>query len=150
LFGYSKNEISGRNVVGTIVPRSESTGRDLAAIMGDIGRYPEHYKSHVNENLCKNGERVWIDWTNKAIQDENGNVVEILSVGNDITVHKRIEEALRESEEMFRSLAESAKAGIILTRGEEELLATILNVVHLYLRRVFTTILSTVRDLYGE
>jgi PAS domain S-box-containing protein len=119
LFGYSKNEILGSNVVGTIVPRSDSNGRDLAAIMEDIERYPERYKSHVNENLCKNGERVWIDWTNKAIQDENGNVVEILSVGNDITKRKRIEEALRESEEMFRSLAESAKAGIILTRGDK-------------------------------
>ena len=94
LFGYSKNEILGRNVVGTIVPLSESTGRDLDDMIEDVKRYPERYKLNVNENMCKNGDRVWIAWTNKAIHDEHGNVVEILSVGNDITERKRAEEEL--------------------------------------------------------
>jgi|GEM_PF-2941838 len=107
LFGYSRNEALGRDVVGMIVPVSESTGRDLKAIMEDMKRHPERYRSNVNENVCKNGDRLWIAWTNKAICDEHGNVVEILSVGNDITGRKRMEDALRESEERFHAVADN-------------------------------------------
>jgi PAS domain S-box-containing protein len=119
LFGYSKNEVLGKNVVGTIVPSFESTGRDLAALMEEVEQCPERYKLQVNENLCKNGDRVWIAWTNKAIRDEHGNVVEILSVGNNITERKRAEEALRESEKKFRVLAETSPAAIFLNQGEK-------------------------------
>jgi PAS domain S-box-containing protein len=91
-FGYTEDEIIGRNIVGAIVPETESTGRDLAFIIRDIGEHPEKYTTNENENILKNGERVWVAWTNKAIRDENGNIVEILGIGNDITARKRAEE----------------------------------------------------------
>lgn len=119
LFGYSKNEILSKNIMGTIVPLSESTGRDMADMIEDLKRYPEHYKLNVNENLCKNGDRVWIAWTNKAIHDEHGNVVEILSVGNDITERKRAEEALFESDEKLRSYFVLPLIGMALTSPEK-------------------------------
>ena len=91
-FGYTENEIIGRNIVGAIVPETESTGRDLAFMIRDIGEHPERYTTNENENIRKNGERVWVAWTNKAIRDGNGNIVEILGIGNDITARKRAEE----------------------------------------------------------
>jgi len=111
LFGYTKNEILGRDVVGTIVPLSESSGRDLAALMEEVKRYPDHFKLNVNENVCKNGDRVWIAWTNKAICDEHGNIVEILSVGNDITERKRAEKALARDRFILTKSQEVARVG---------------------------------------
>ena len=48
----------------------------------DIVVHPEKYISNKNQNIKKNGERVDILWSNSAIRDKDGNVVEIISVGN--------------------------------------------------------------------
>ncbi|MDM7912006.1 MAG: PAS domain S-box protein, partial [Methanotrichaceae archaeon] len=39
-FGYSSEEILGRNVVGTIVPPVDSSGQDLRKMIEDIGKHP--------------------------------------------------------------------------------------------------------------
>jgi len=118
-FGYTEKEIIDKNVIGTIVPKTESSGRDLAAMIKDLGIHPERYINNENENMRKNGQLVWIAWTNKGIQDEDGNILEILCVGNDITERKEAEKALRGSEEKFRILADSAPAAILIVAGEE-------------------------------
>ena len=99
-FGYTEDEIVGKNVVGTIVPEKDRTGRDLAAMIKDIGLNPTKYAANENENMRKNGERVWVSWTNKAIRDKNENVVEILCVGNDVTERKQLERQLRHALKM--------------------------------------------------
>jgi len=111
-FGYSEDEIIGRNVVGTIVPETESSGRDLRAFIENLLRNPDKYVSNENENMRRNGERVWFDWTNRGIRDESGDVVEILSVGHDITERRQAEDALGKSQETFRLLVENAFDGV--------------------------------------
>jgi len=118
LFGFDLDEITGRNVVGTIVPETETSGRDLQALMVDICEYPEKYIFNENENLCKNGDRVWIVWANKPILDERGNLVEILSVGTDATERKRVQAALQENELKFRSIVENANDLIFVLSPE--------------------------------
>ncbi|MCP4639897.1 MAG: PAS domain S-box protein [bacterium] len=103
-FGYSEADITGQNVVGTIVPKVDSTGRDLAAMIRDIGQSPEAYANNANENMRRNGDRVWIAWTNRPVRDEHGAVREVLCIGNDITARKQTEDALRESEEKYRAI----------------------------------------------
>jgi two-component system, cell cycle sensor histidine kinase and response regulator CckA len=93
--GFSRDEVIGRNVVGTIVPANDSAGRDLAQMIKDISIHPEQYKSNENENICKDGTKVWVAWTNKLILDDQGRCVEILCIGNDITERKRAEEENR-------------------------------------------------------
>ena len=45
--------------------------------------------------MRRNGERVWVAWTNRILRDGEGSVIEILSVGADITEQRRAEMALR-------------------------------------------------------
>ncbi|HVO68387.1 MAG TPA: PAS domain S-box protein [Syntrophales bacterium] len=111
-FGYKEDEILGRNVVGTITPEVESTGRDLRWMIQDIGLNPECYVNNINENIRRNGKRVWIAWTNKPIFDANGQVAEILCIGNDITDRKRLEEIIQKSEATLRGILRAAPIGI--------------------------------------
>ncbi len=94
-FGYTEAEICGRHVVGTIVPASESSGRNLPSLMDEICANPAAFEQNVNENMRRNGEHVWIAWTNRVVRDERGQVAEILSIGVDITARKQVEEELR-------------------------------------------------------
>ncbi|MFH1743461.1 MAG: PAS domain S-box protein [bacterium] len=99
-FGYTEDEMIGQDVVGTIVPETDESGRDLRAMIEDIGRNPEKYTSNENQNMRRSGERIWVAWTNKAIFDESGRIAEILCIGNDITERKSLEDQLRQAQKM--------------------------------------------------
>jgi PAS domain S-box-containing protein len=94
-FGYTEAEICGRHVIGTIVPETESGGRDLRLLMDEICADPAAFEQNANECMRRNGERAWIAWTNKVVLDPQGRVAEILSICLDITARKRVEEELR-------------------------------------------------------
>jgi len=95
-FGYSAEEIIGRHVIGTIVPVTESDGRDLTILMEQIRLDPIAFERNINENMRRNKERVWIAWTNRIMHDTQGRVAEILSIGTDITELKQAEKTIRE------------------------------------------------------
>jgi len=110
-FGYSAEEIVGSHVVGTIVPTTESSGRDLGRLMEEILENPQVFEQNINENVRRNGERVWISWTNRIVRDAEGRVVEFLSIGTDITERRRAEERLRESEAHLVAAQRIARIG---------------------------------------
>lgn len=88
-FDYTSDEITGKNVVGTIVPQKTRPVHDLSMMANDLGFNAEGYAVNISENVRRNGDRVWIAWINKAIRDDKGHIVEILCIGNDITDRKR-------------------------------------------------------------
>jgi len=107
-FGYEPAELIGRNVVGTIVPQTESSGRDLGEMMEELTRNPELFRSNENENMKANGERVWIRWSNRPVFDDTGKLASILCVGQNISEKKQLEDELRKSEERYRMIAENS------------------------------------------
>ena len=93
-FGFPEEDIVGQPVVGTIVPVTDTAGQNLTAMMSGILDRPQDYASNENENIRRDGERVWITWANKAILDETGSFSEVLCIGNDATERKQAQEAL--------------------------------------------------------
>jgi PAS domain S-box-containing protein len=106
-FGYREEEIVGRDVLDTLVPASDSHGRDLQRLMHAIRTNPAAFEQNVNENERRNGERVWIAWTNRIAHAPDGSIAAILSVGTDITARVRADEALRSSESRYRTTLDS-------------------------------------------
>ena len=81
VFGFRKGDVLGKNAVGTIVPATESSGRDLDQLIQEILASPDRHMVNRNENVTSEGERVWVTWTNQAIQDRTGFPVGVVSVG---------------------------------------------------------------------
>ena len=62
--------------------------------------------------LLADGLARWQRWSDRAIFDENGTVIEYQSVGRDVTEQKQSEEALRASEASLASIFRAAPVGI--------------------------------------
>ncbi|WP_373425453.1 PAS domain S-box protein [Chroococcidiopsis cubana] len=114
--GYEEHQILGRTLFETIIPDIETSGRDVRPFVHDLLRNPQAYPQGENENLCRDGRRVWVAWSNQAILNEQGDLAEILSIGHDITQYKEAEEALQRSETKFRNIFENSQVGIYQIR----------------------------------
>ena len=119
-FGYTEAELLGRHVMETIVPSTESTGRDLRPMIDQVLADPEANTQNVNENVRRDGRRIWIAWTNRVLTNEAGEPVGVLSIGNDITERRMMEEALREAN---RALSELNARLAEADRRKDEFLA---------------------------
>lgn len=115
-FGYQSDQIVGKHVVGTIVPPKESTTqRDLGTLMERLCADPGGFQQNVNENMRRSGERVWISWSNRIVRDHRGDILEIVSVGTNITDQRRMEQSLAASERKFATLFQMSPIALSLT-----------------------------------
>ena len=91
-FGFKEEELLEHNMAGTILPYFPSAGQVPDKLVEDIAAYPGKYLHYEQENLRKNGEKVWITWTYKPIFDEAKNLKEVLCIGIDSTQQKKSED----------------------------------------------------------
>jgi PAS domain S-box-containing protein len=95
-FGYTEHEILGKNIIGTIIPSPDTPGKNASDEIQAFLKPAGSKTFHEIECFRKNGEKAWIAWTNKAIFDAKGNLIEFLVVGMDITQRCEVEHALRQ------------------------------------------------------
>ncbi|WP_319585792.1 PAS domain S-box protein [uncultured Desulfobulbus sp.] len=111
-FGYQLDEVIGQSVIGILVPETDSAGKNLREMIADIGRHPERYAINENENICRDGRRVWIAWTNNPLCDAEGQFSEILCMGNEITDRRMAEEALRWERQRLEFVIDGSRLGV--------------------------------------
>ena len=66
----------------------------------------EHFEFRVR---CKDGSQIWVSNSTRAIYDRDGKIARYEGNVNNITLRKQAEEALRESEEKYRSMMNAMK-----------------------------------------
>lgn len=90
----------------------------------DLERFSKFFMSLDKNNpvgqfthrvIRPDGEIRWLRWTDTAILDDAGNIIEYQTVGRDITARKRAETALKESEQQLQLIFENAPIGMALT-----------------------------------
>ena len=117
-FGYDEEAILGASLFETIVPSTDAEGRDLHAMVREIGRSPDAFQLNENENLRRDGERVWMSWANRAVFDERGRLIEVLSIGSDATARKRAQDEVLRAKEAAEQ-ANRAKSEFLATMSHE-------------------------------
>ncbi len=68
--------------------------------------------------VLPDGRTAWHKWSHSAIFDDRGAITEYQATGRDVTESKRMEEALRESEERYRRLFETESDAIFMMESD--------------------------------
>ena len=89
---------------------------DRQVVAREIELLTKEEPNNVSEGrlVFPDGNVHWHQWSNRALFDDRGDIIEYQSVGRDISEWKLAEELLKESEDMFKSFAENALVGIYL------------------------------------
>lgn len=88
---------------------------DRDRILKAVADYFAHKSPFFQEEYRvqhKDGSYLWVLDRGQALWDESGNVIRMSGAETDITKHKQIEEALRESEHRYATLAKACPVGI--------------------------------------
>ncbi|MGD8256311.1 MAG: ATP-binding protein [Desulfobacterales bacterium] len=112
VFGYSEKEILGKNAEHLVLPNHEIRRLSFEDLITSLQTDPERPLVSENESILRSGEKVSIAWTYKPIFDENGQLKEILCIGNDISELKR---AAKEKDELQAQLQRAQKMEAIGT-----------------------------------
>ena len=91
----------------------------LRAIDQQVMRSENQVTQYCEFFHFKDGREAWLETSKIPLYDAEGNVVGILVTYEDITERKRIEEALRESENKFRLLFEQSGDAILLLQNDK-------------------------------
>jgi PAS domain S-box-containing protein len=89
----------------------------------------------------KDGTPRWISMNARVVRDENGNIRYYEGTMQDVTARKGTEEALKESEERYRTAIEHSNDGVAIVKGDN----------HLYVNRRFVEMFGYERaeDIVG-
>jgi PAS domain S-box-containing protein len=122
-FGFTEDEVIGHHILDTIAPRTESTGRGLEEMFERFREFPLEFQTNFNENIKKDGTRVWFAWTNRAEFDEEGWVDGFLCVGVDITNSQNEALTLRKENAFLKSILNAFDDAVFVTDTEAKLKA---------------------------
>jgi two-component system, cell cycle sensor histidine kinase and response regulator CckA len=118
MYGYTKDEALALNVF-RIVPHN--LVKEHARLRERLAN-GEAVESFETQKVAKGGRIVDVWLTATALLDGSGKPMAVATTERDITERKRAEQALRESEERYRSLVETAGSAIICLSPDHKII----------------------------
>jgi len=113
-FGKQREELVGKSFMPMIPPEDQERVKNNFTLLSK----ENPILTHEHRIIISGGEIRWNRWINRALFDEQGNIIEIQSAGHDITERKQAQEALQERERFLTSIFSSIQDGIsILDTG---------------------------------
>jgi PAS domain S-box-containing protein len=115
LSGYTEEELLHKNINDTIYKGKTPESR------ADVAQALRNGEKWQGELLTyhKTGKNYWANTIAAPYKDDTGNIEGYIVIQQDITEHKKMELALQESEELYRTLIEKSLNGVALTRDRK-------------------------------
>lgn len=116
IFGFKAEEAIGKHPYSLIVPENVQPHLDVIwsrLLEGDAVAHS------VNENITKDGHKIICSWSNTPLRKADGTVIGALSMVQDITERRLSEEALKQSEEKYRTLIDNIQDGVFINQDSK-------------------------------
>ncbi len=104
IFGHHRSDIMGKPVLDFYVKKKDAQKVKQMLINSKEGKISDF----ETQFLTREGKTVFVNMSATLIRDEEGKVVGTLGINRDITQRKILERELKESEERYRAMVESA------------------------------------------
>src|SRR5215208_3815036 len=114
IYGYSAQEVLGKPI-NILVPPDRPNEIPMILERLRRGEAIEHYET---VRVTKDGRRLDISLTISPIRNSAGKIVGASTIARNITERTRAEEALKESERLYRTVIEQATENIFLVDAE--------------------------------
>ena len=117
LRGFSSEEVKAQPLDQTMLPDSyqiivKETKERIAAV--ESGDETARIRTNEVEYICKDGSSMAAERVTTLLSGDQGKVRHVLGVSRDITERKRMEDALRKSEERFSRAFQTSPAAITI------------------------------------
>ena len=118
--GYAPEELLGRSPYDFFEPEDRERILAPSHLKATHGKVPDVavYKARKKDGSC-----IWLETKTKPVPTPDGSLRYILTASRDVTERKEAEEALKLSEEKFRSIFENAVMGIFQTTVDGRVLS---------------------------
>ncbi len=113
IFGHRFADVRGKHPFDTIIPpQAQPYVRDLFDRLAD----GDEVVSGVGPNVTADGRVIDCEWSSTPLLDAAGTFAGVLALCQDVSARRRAEEALRDSEQRYRLLAENS--GDVISRHD--------------------------------
>lgn len=116
LTGYRKDDVIGKCWIDIFIP--ERHRDEIRGVFKLVAQRHQDVSNYENTIVTAGGEERIIEWSNSIVSGLGSSPAGVLSIGIDVTEQRRAEEKLRDSEERYRTVFESANDAILVMTGD--------------------------------
>jgi len=116
IFGYTKSEALGRHGAGLLVPAEAKAIVDEVWV--DLLKQKGGLQS-TNDNITKDGRTINCEWYNTPLVNEQGQVIGVASLAQDITERKKVEQM---QSDFISTVSHELRTPLTSIRGAMEIL----------------------------
>ena len=115
IFGFTSEEALGRHAIDLVAP--EERRLSITQAWQELLQSKGGNRS-TQENSTKGGRTITCEWYNTPLLDAKGQIFGVSSLVVDISEREQVEQALRTSEQRFRSLFEHSADATMILEGD--------------------------------